>query len=245
MRASPSLVPSCAKTPGSLGASGPALVVGLVVSLWSGLAVVRIAGDAVNLQWGVPRFQRQAFFPRQVRALGGLAVLGLGILAATAATSLVAFLPDLATEQRVLGALLAVAINIAVVTASYRVLARTDVGWRAFVPGGVAGGIALWLLQLIGGTYIDRVILGASDVFGVFATTFGLLVWIALVARVTLLAHEVNVVRAKHLWPRSLLPGHPTEADRCSYEDAMRREALLSEARVRLIVPPGDGSGGA
>ena len=101
---------------------------------------------------------------------------------------------------------------------------HANVGWRALTPGGIVGGIALWALQLVGATYVTRVIVGASDVYGAFATMFGLLVWIALLARVTLLASEVNVVRAKHLWPRSLRATPPTDADRRALEATMRRE---------------------
>jgi membrane protein len=212
----------------SLEASGPALVFGLLLSLWSGLGVVRVASDAVNLQWGVPRYRRQRFVARQVRALGGLLVLGLGIVLATAATNLAAFLPDLPMGERIAAGLAAVAVNVAVLAASYRVLVQAPIGWRELVPGALAGGVVLWILQLVGGTYVANVILGASDVFGVFAATFGLLVWIALVARTTLLANEINVVRAKRLWPRGLRPDHPTEADQRNYDEVMNREALTS-----------------
>jgi membrane protein len=217
----------------SLSSSGLVLVVGLLISIWSGLAVVRVAGDALNLQWGVPRFRRLRFVVRQVRALAALLVIGAGILLATAATSLAAFLPDLPTAGRLLGAVVAIGLNIVVLTLAFRVLVQAPVGWRSFVPGGIAGGIALWALQLIGGTYVARVIVGASDVYGAFATMFGLLVWIALLARVTLLAGEINVVRTKRLWPRGLVPGRPTEADRRAFEEVMSREALQADARLQ------------
>ncbi len=54
--------------------------------------------------------------------------------------------------------------------------------------------MALWLVQLVGGTYVERVVADASDIYGAFATVFGLLIWLALIARVVLLADEVNVV---------------------------------------------------
>ncbi len=208
----------------SLNSSGLVLLAGLLVSLWSGLAVVKHAQDVLNLQWAVPRFERPGFVLRSVRALGALAVVGVGIVVATAATSLAAFLPDLPFAGRIGGAIVAIVLNIVVLTTSYRVLVHADVGWRALIPGGIGGGIALWALQLIGATYVTRVIVGASDVYGAFATMFGLLVWIALLARVTLLASEVNVVRAKRLWPRSLRATPPTDADRRALEATMRRE---------------------
>ena len=222
----------------SLNSSGVVLAVGLLVSLWSGLAVVKHAQDALNLQWAVPRFERPGIVGRSVRALGALAVVGVGIVLATAATSLAAFLPDLPWAGRIVGAIVAIVLNIAVLTTSYRVLVHADVGWRALAPGGVVGGVALWALQLIGATYVTRVIVGASDVYGAFATMFGLLVWIALLARVTLLASEVNVVRAEHLWPRSLRATPPTDADRRALEATMRREVYQDPV---LLEPRDDG----
>ena len=55
----------------SLNSSGVVLLVGLLVSLWSGLAVVKHAQDALNLQWTVPRFERPG-----VRSCGLLPVPG-------------------------------------------------------------------------------------------------------------------------------------------------------------------------
>jgi hypothetical protein len=56
--------------------------------------VVKHAQDALNLQWAVPRFGDPASWS-EASALVPPAVVGVGIIAATAATSLAAFLPDL------------------------------------------------------------------------------------------------------------------------------------------------------
>jgi uncharacterized BrkB/YihY/UPF0761 family membrane protein len=71
--------------------------------------------------------------------------------------------------------------------------------WRVLLRGGIVGGVVMWFLQLVRRLYVALVILDASDVCGAFGVMFGLLAWIALLARVTLLAGEVNVVRAKRL----------------------------------------------
>ncbi|GMU79618.1 MAG: hypothetical protein AMXMBFR46_24080 [Acidimicrobiia bacterium] len=218
----------------SLDSSGVLLLVGLLVTLWAGLAVVKHAQDALNLQWGVPRFRQPGFVSRTVRAVGALAVVGLGIVLATVATNLAAFLPGAEGAARVLGSALAIVINILVLTTSYRVLIGARIPWRGLLPGGLVGGIALWALQLVGGEYVARVILDAGDVYGAFAIVFGLLVWIALLARVILLANEVNVVRERRLWPRSFAGSRSTDADSRAIEDAMRREALLADVQVRL-----------
>jgi YihY family inner membrane protein len=220
----------------SIPSSGVALLVGVVVSLWAGLAVVRRAQDALNLQWGVPWFRRPGLLERSARALGALFVVGVGVLVATAATNVAAFLPELAGPGRLIGALLAVIVNVAVLTVAYRVLIRSNLAWRTLLPGGVLGGVMLWFLQLVGGEYVARVILDASDVYGTFAVMFGLLVWIALLARVTLLAGEVNVVLAKRLWPRTVTGARPTDADRRAATEAMERAALLRDARVDVVL---------
>ena len=58
-------------------------------------------------------------------------------------------------------------------------------------------------MQLVGGTYVERVVADASDIYGAFATVFGLLIWLALLARVVLIANEMNVVLRHHAWPRT------------------------------------------
>ena len=86
----------------SLSSSGVILLIGLLVSLWSGLAVVQHAKTRSTFSGWCPRFQRPGFLSRSVRALVGFAVLGIGILFATAATNLAAFLPHVAGPGRLL-----------------------------------------------------------------------------------------------------------------------------------------------
>ena len=188
---------------------------------------MRRAQDAFNLQWGVPRFQRLSFVIVQLRALGALAVVGLGIIAATAATSVASSLSGVPWEGRLLGAVVAIAVNVAVLTVAFRVLTQSSVRWGDLYPGSVVGGVGLWAVQLVGATYVSRVVVGASDVYGTFAVVLGLLVWIALLARVTLLASEINVVRANRFWPRSLTASSFTDGDRRAVEQTAQKETFL------------------
>lgn len=224
----------------TLSASGLLLVVGLVVAVWAGLAVVRSGQEVVSLQWCVPRFRQRSFVSAQLRALGVLVVFGVGVVLAGIATSLAALVPDTAWGGRVLVAVIAIVLSVVVVSVIFRMLAASDLRWRDVAAGGVAGGVALWFLQLVGATYVARVIVGATDVYGAFAAVFGLLVWIALLAHVLLLANEINVVRAKRLWPRSLTRTAPTDADRRALGETVRRESFLSESRVVVRDPDAD-----
>jgi len=210
-----------------LSSSGWLLVIGLLVAIWSGLAVAKRAEDALNLQWGVPRFPLPSFVDTQLRAVGALAVIGGGIVVGTTATSVAAALPGLPWEGRLVGGMVAIAVNIAMLIVFYRVLLRSAVRWSELLPGGVTGGIALWGLQIIGASYVGRVVAGASDVYGTFAVVFGLLVWIALLARVTMLASEINVVRARQFWPRSLAGTASTPGDRRAVAQTAEKEVFV------------------
>ncbi len=106
-------------------------------------------------------------------------------------------------STRIWGAVVAIALNVGLLAVSFELLTAAHLGLRAVLPGSLAGGVTLWLLQIVGGQYVTRVIDSASDVYGAFATVFGLLVWIALLARVVLIAGEVNVVLHQRAWPRT------------------------------------------
>jgi hypothetical protein len=61
-----------------------------------------------------------------------------------------------------------------------------------------------------------------------------------LLARVTLVGGEVNVVLAKRLWPRTVTGARPTDADPRAVTEAMERAALLRDARVDVVLGAGD-----
>ncbi len=189
---------------GGLNVHGSLFVVGTVALLWGGLKVVRHAQDAFNDQWDVPPQEQPSVIVKTLRGALTLLVLGAGIVAATVLTGLAAFLPDLAGSTRVVGAVLAIVANGLFLVASYEILTQPRIGVRSLLPGAAVGGTLLWLLQVVGGTYVTRIVSNASDVYGAFAGVFGALIWIALLARVVLLSGELNVVLSRHAWPRSL-----------------------------------------
>jgi membrane protein len=193
---------------GDLKVHGALLLLGLATLLWAGLKVVRHAQNAFNEQWGVPYLERPGVVRQSIRGLALLAVIGIAIVGATAVTSLAAF-GDLPGLTKGTGAIVAIALNVLLLGTSFELLTEARLGLKTLLPGALAGGVALWLVQLVGGTYVERVIADASDIYGAFATVFGLLIWLALMARVVLLADEVNVVLKDRAWPRSFKRRQP------------------------------------
>lgn len=206
-----------------LEGNGFVLVIAVGITLWAGIGVVRVAQDAFNTMWSISIMHWPAFFPKLARALGAVVVLGGAFVAATVAAGIAIFAFDLSAVERIANVLTSMFLNALMLLVVFKVLTVSDVGWRSLIPGAVAGGISLWALQLLGGVYIETVILGASAIYGSFAMAIGLLVWLSLVAKIVLLAAEINVVAAKRLWPRSFTGGNLTEADERSFAEVRTR----------------------
>ena len=133
--------------------------------------------------------------------------------------------------MRVAAVLVSFAMAVVVFLAVFRVLTSHRGSWREALPGALVAAVSWELLSALGGYIVDRQLRHASSTYGVFAIVIGLLSWIYLAVNVTLLAAEVNVVRARKLWPRSfsLLGEQPlTTGD----EDALRQRAEVEERRA-------------
>src|SRR5205807_1551037 len=96
----------------------------------------------------------------------------------------------------------------------FKVLTAADVGWRELLPGVVVASVAWQALQHLGGFYLDHELKRTSPLYGLFAVVLGLLAWLYLGAQLTMFAAEINVVRARKLWPRSLFGEPLLDADR-------------------------------
>jgi uncharacterized BrkB/YihY/UPF0761 family membrane protein len=131
---------------------------------------------------------------------------------------------------RVAALAISLAINIVAFLAVFRLLTSHSPAWRDVLPGALVAAVAWEILQAAGGYIVDRQLRHASSTYGVFAIVIGLLSWIYLATTVTLLAAEINVVRARRLWPRSfsLLGEQPlTVGD----EEALGQRAEVEERR--------------
>jgi YihY family inner membrane protein len=228
-----------------LTGSSFALIVGVVGALWSGTAVVAAAQHAMDEVWDVPRVERPGFLPRMIRAVLLLGVFGASLVLST-------FLAGTGVEtgwgaavMKVLSLAGTVLVSLAVFAFAFRVLTVAEVGWRDVLPGAVIAAVAWTVLLMLGSWLVDRHIRNASQVYGFFAIVIGLLAWISLVAQLFLLAAEVNVVRARRLWPRSLFSQPLAAQDREVLAGQAEEERAHPEERVDVTFdatpPPGDG----
>jgi YihY family inner membrane protein len=233
----PIVGPTIAEEVNAITGNVVALTVGIVAALWAGLGVVQAGQQAMNRVWGVPKKDWPNFFASRLRSLVMLVVLGAAILASTFLSGL-ATMGDSGALDRLWQISLSFLLNVVLFLLVYRVLARLDLRWRDVLPGGLVAA-ALWtVLQNLGGLYVSHTIKGASNVYGTFALVIGLLVWISLGAQLTLYCAEINVVRVRRLWPRSLTQPPLTAADRRVLRAATMVERRRPEQHIEVTFDP-------
>ena len=227
-----------------------ALVIGLVLALWSGLGVAKTSQTALNTVYLVAHADRPSFLRSTLRALGLVVVGGLGLIVTTVLSGAVTSVTSIGGLQigpglRVVGVVLAITLNAGLFLVLFRWLTVRDVQWRDALPGAVISAVALQVLQLAASAFIAHKLKGASTTYGNFAAVIVLLSWFYLQAQVVLLAAEVNVVRQFRLWPRALTDPPATDADFRAYEAYAARERYQKGEEVDVdFTRPTTGSTG-
>jgi membrane protein len=210
------------------------LSVGIIGALWSGTAVVSAAQHAMDEVWDVPRVERPGLVGRLTRAFLLLFVFGASIVLSTFLAGTGGETGWNATLLKTISLGGTVLVSVAVFAFAYRVLTVAHVSWREVLPGAVVAAIAWTALLMLGSWLVDRQIRHASQVYGFFAIVIGLLAWISLAAQVFLLAAEINVVRARRLWPRSLMAPPLADEDREVLASQAEEERARPEERVEV-----------
>jgi uncharacterized BrkB/YihY/UPF0761 family membrane protein len=207
-------------------ATGPVLVVSLLISLWGAVRVVRVLQDAFNIMWSIPMYERPRFLQKLTRGAAMLALIACAMfVSATLTTALLS--ERLPSGGAALSGAVNVAIDVLLVGALLRLLTARPLSVRDLWPGAIIAGTGIYLLTLLGGFYVDRVVVRASALYGSFAGITGLLACISLIVQVVVVANLVNVVRVDRLWPRSMTGRHLGGGDARAAQLSVRRAALL------------------
>jgi YihY family inner membrane protein len=215
-----------------LRGSGLVLAVGAAFALWGGLGVADAAQAAMNGIWNVPRRRYPNFLLRRLRGLAWLVVLGGGLLAASVAAGFAHAAGS--ALSGVAGVAASAVVNTLLFLVGFRVLTVRNIPLRSLLPGAVLAALAWALLQWLGGWYVGRQLTRATNTYGTFALVIGLLSWLYLAATVTLYAAELNAVRVRRLWPRSLAPPPLGRADEQVLEDLAKQEERRPGQRVEV-----------
>jgi len=218
----------------SLQGSGISLAIGLLGSLLAGLGITGATQNAFNQVWYVPHKRRPNFITSRLRGIALLAVLGVLMIVSTAAAGFVTGGGGSSTLTVLAGIVLAFVINVLLFFMAFRFLTAAEVDTADLWPGVIAAAVMLQILQHVGGYYVDHVVRHAKETSGLFAFVLGLLAWLYLGAQITLVAAEVNVVRARRLWPRSFFTDKLLDADKRAMTSAAEVEERIPEQNVEV-----------
>lgn len=177
-----------------------ALIIGLGVAVWGSLKAFVGIQAALDDIWEVDVDDRASGAVKRLRALVGVAVIGLGQIGVVALAGLVseAGLPQFGQVLITLGG---VVLNVAIVGSMYRFLTSYPVAWRQLWPGALFTGVLYTALQFVGTTIVTNTLNDAESVYGTFAVTLALLSWLSLLALISLIGAELNsaLTRLGHL----------------------------------------------
>ena len=195
------------------GRSALGLVVGIAGVVWGSQGAMQTAQYAQAEIWNLPGVVRPNFWTRLARTAIMTVVLGLFLLASTVLAGLVTIGHHEAWTT--IGAVvLSLLLNVALFIVAFRILTPKQIAWRDLLPGSLVGGAGWTVLQYLGGVLVEHSLRNTSKEYGTFALVLGLMGFLYVAAELTVYAAEINVVRARHLWPRGVVQPPLTDADK-------------------------------
>jgi membrane protein len=229
----------------ALSSTGPALAIGLIGTLFGARGLALATQNALNAAWAVPYYRRPRLGRSLLRSVGLIAIVGPCELATLVLSGLSGGAGHLlrGVAARAVAIAIALLLNVGVFWLSFRLATASQVGTRSLLPGAVIAATAWQALQVLGGYLVSHQLARYSALYGVFAVVLGLLAWLFLQAQITMYAVEINVVRTRRLWPRSVIrprfvpPDRLTDADVRAYRMYARAEQRMPGLGVELEVP--------
>lgn len=220
----------------NLSTSWMVLAVSVAVSVWAGLGLLAMLGNALDTIWEVAVFDRPSWILRQLRSVGGAVLVAFcAVLSGASRWMLSAGWPS--ALGLVAGVVFPLTAGAAAYLGLHRVLCVRKVSFRSHIPGMVATAFAWWGMLSLGGLYFERVVSQSSDTYGVFAVVLGLLSWSYLLATLYLYSVTLAAVLADHRWPRSLSGRNLTDQDREAVEATVQRGLRVRGTEFDLQVP--------
>jgi len=187
--------------------------------------------------WNVPGVIRPGFLPRLGRSAEFLALLAFDVVLTT-------FLVGKATIghgplwSQVLAVAVSLAANMVFYVIGFRILTPKSIKINCLVPGALLAGLGWTVLQYAGTLLVGHTLRHANETYGYFGSVIGLISFLYLAAELTVYAAEVNVVRERRLYPRSIVQPPLTAADQAVLSAVAEQGERRPEQRVRVEFTP-------
>lgn len=167
------------------GSATAASIVGLAGLAWSGLGVFRALDEAFNAAWGAPSRGLAARLVGLIWLAGATVVMG----ASVALVRLGTLLPVGSVPLAVLTGTTA---DAALFLWSGRVFVSEPVPLRSRLPGAITFAVGMAVLKPLGALVVPGVIASSSALHGSLGTVFAVLLWLRLLAVLTVFAAALN-----------------------------------------------------
>jgi YihY family inner membrane protein len=214
--------------------SAISLVISVIGLLWGSLSLAQNGIFTMSQVWNLPGPERPNYWKRLARSVIFLLVLALGL---ATSTFLAATVPAIHGGSMVLavgGGAASALVNFGLYLFAFNVLTPAKIRLRQLAVGAAVAGVGWTVLQALGGFVVGHYLKNNSSVYGLFAIVLGLFAWVYLITELTVYAAELNVVLARHLWPRSIVQPPLTEADRRSLAAQAVQNIRRPEQRVEV-----------
>lgn len=214
------------------------LVIGILGLLYGAQGVTQTAQQAMADTWNVPEVQRPGFVPRMARSLVGLIIIG-GAFVVSAGLSSYASGSGRGVVVATGVVFWLVIFNVGFYFGAFRVLTPGDVDTRSLLPGAIVGGVGFTALTTVGTALVQHQLKHVDATYGALGSVLGVVAYLALLAKLSVYAAELNAVLGNSLWPRALPTMTPTDAD----ERVLRSLAHEQRRRQDERIGVGFGSG--
>ncbi|MDO5026002.1 MAG: YihY/virulence factor BrkB family protein [Trueperella sp.] len=178
----------------------PATIISALVLLWSALSLMGSLRSAIQAMAGISRLPGN-FFTAKLMDLFGFLILGAGALVGILLTAGATFFADeiLAvfgggfadTVAQIFAFALGILVDAAVAIFLFRIMAGVRAPRKDLLIGGVVMGVGSGVLRLLGTTAVSSV--SGNPLLAPFAAIITLLLWVNLLARITLIGAAITV----------------------------------------------------
>ena len=210
------------------------LVISIVGLLWGSLALAQNGIFTMSQLWNLPGPDRPNYIKRLARSVTFLLVLALALATSTFLAATIPAVHGGSMLLAVAGGAASAVVNFGLYLFAFDVLTPAKIRLRQLMAGAAVAGVGWTILQAVGGFVVGHYLKNDSSVYGLFAIVLGLFAWVYLITEVTVYAAELNVVLARHLWPRSIVQPPLTDADRRSIAAQAVQNIRRPEQRVEV-----------
>jgi membrane protein len=226
----------------SLDRTGVGLSVGLVGTVLGARGLSTSALAAFNTIWSIPYARRGSWFHRQLRGLAVLGVIALDVLVTGTLSSVAGVGDGHALWIEWIGAVGSTLVNAAFFTLGFRMATARQVPTRSFVRAACLTAVVWQALLSLGSYLVDHELKHSEDLYGVFGVVLGLLAWLHIQARVTVLLLEADSVRVRKLWPRTLDGPDLVPADVQAFTSYAQMQQRRDVIRISVSYEPAETS---